>query len=125
MWTEDLQRKNPGLTLHTLRPTPQLVLWLPTLCNKMDVPFAIVKNKAMLGRLTNTKNATCVAVTRVKAEHKQKFGKLLDGINASYKPVYRSASRKWGGSVLGLKSQAKIDAQRRAVERELAKKAAA
>ena len=89
----------------------------------MGVPFAVVKNKAMLGQLTNKKSATCVAVTRVKDADKSKFSKLLEGINASYLPVYRSVSRKWGGSVLGLKSQAKIDAQRRAIERELAKKA--
>merc|ERR1712065_27371 len=122
--TSLIESKKAQLVLiaHDVDPL-ELVLWLPTLCTKMGVPFAVVKNKAMLGQLTNKKSATCVAVTRVKDADKSKFSKLLEGINASYLPVYRSVSRKWGGSVLGLKSQAKIDAQRRAIERELAKKA--
>lgn len=31
----------------------ELVLWLPQLCKKQDVPYCIVKNKERLGRLVN------------------------------------------------------------------------
>lgn len=55
------------LIAHDVDPI-EIVLWLPTLCKKMGVPFAIVKNKARLGALVHQKTATCVAITRVRQE---------------------------------------------------------
>ncbi len=43
----------------------QIVLFLPTLCRKMGVPYCIVKNKARLGRVVRRKTATCLAFTQV------------------------------------------------------------
>jgi ribosomal protein L7Ae-like RNA K-turn-binding protein len=43
----------------------ELVVWLPTLCRKMDVPYVIVKGKARLGALVHQKNAAALAVTEV------------------------------------------------------------
>lgn len=84
----------------------------------MNVPFAVVKNKANLGFLARKKSATCLAVTRVKPEHKLAFEKLLEAIDENYGGIYDSASRKWGGNILGLKSQQKLDARARAVRSE-------
>ena len=39
------------------------VVFLPTLCKTMDIPYVIVKNKARLGALVHKKSATVVAVT--------------------------------------------------------------
>merc|ERR1712228_1051103 len=44
----------------------ELVVWLPALCKKMEVPYCIVKGKALLGSLVNQKNATSVALTGVR-----------------------------------------------------------
>lgn len=44
----------------------ETVLFLPTLCKTMGVPFCIVNNKSRLGNLVHKKNATCVAVTDFK-----------------------------------------------------------
>merc|ERR1711916_266935 len=57
--TSLIESKKAQLVLiaHDVDPL-ELVLWLPTLCTKMGVPFAVVKNKAMLGQLTNKKSAT-------------------------------------------------------------------
>merc|ERR1711988_1435616 len=38
----------------------ELVLYLPALCKKMDVPYCIIKGKARLGKLVHKKTATCV-----------------------------------------------------------------
>lgn len=43
----------------------ELVVWLPTLCRKMDIPYVIVKGKARLGALVHQKNAAVVAITEV------------------------------------------------------------
>jgi len=42
------------------------VVFLPTLCKTMDIPYCIVHNKARLGALVHKKTATCVAVTDFK-----------------------------------------------------------
>jgi len=118
-----IEQKKAQLVLiaHDVSPI-ELVLWLPNLCKKMNVPFAIVKNKANLGVLCNKKSATCVAVTRVKPEDKATFEKLVEAVNENYGQIYATASRKWGGNILGLKSQYKIDSRLAAVEREAAVK---
>ena len=43
----------------------ELVLWLPALCRKMGIPYAIVKGKARLGTLVHKKTATALALTEV------------------------------------------------------------
>ena len=46
----------------------QLVLWLPAVCRKMDIPYCIVKSKSRLGALVHKKTATAVALTSVRPE---------------------------------------------------------
>merc|ERR1711879_138734 len=45
----------------------EIVMWLPTLCIKMGIPFVIVKGKAALGRIVHQKQATCVSITTVSS----------------------------------------------------------
>ncbi len=44
----------------------ETVVFLPTLCKAMDIPFAIVQNKARLGELVHKKTAAVVALTDFK-----------------------------------------------------------
>ena len=46
----------------------QLVLWLPAVCRKMDIPYCIVKSKSRLGALVHQKTATAVALVSVRPE---------------------------------------------------------
>lgn len=46
----------------------ELVIWLPQLCRKMDVPYCFVKSKAVLGQLVHQKTATAIAVVDVRKE---------------------------------------------------------
>lgn len=46
----------------------ELVVWLPALCRKMDVPYCFVKGKAVLGQLVHLKNAAALALTEVRKE---------------------------------------------------------
>jgi large subunit ribosomal protein L7Ae len=57
---------------HDVQPI-ELVVFLPTLCRKLDIPFCIVKGKSRLGQLVHKKNASCVAITDVKPEVRNIF----------------------------------------------------
>jgi len=46
----------------------ELIVWLPRLCRKLEVPYAFVKSKARLGKLVHKKSATVVALTDVRPE---------------------------------------------------------
>ena len=62
-----IERKEAKLVVIANDVDPiELVLWLPTLCRRMGVPFVIVKNKALLGKLVHFKNCCCVALRDVE-----------------------------------------------------------
>jgi large subunit ribosomal protein L7Ae len=87
----------------------ELVVYLPALCRKMDVPYCIVKSKSRLGRLVHKKTATCVALTGVKSADQSQFHKLTETINASYKNRFDAIRKTWGGQKMGLKTQVKLE----------------
>ena len=97
----------------------ELVVWLPALCRKMDVPYCIVKGKARLGTLTNKKNAAVVCLTKVNKEDENKLKTLQENFKAQFNDV---PERKWGGGLMGLKTQAKLEKRRIQIEAEEAKK---
>ncbi|EOD15552.1 hypothetical protein EMIHUDRAFT_78524, partial [Emiliania huxleyi CCMP1516] len=45
-----------------------LVIWLPAVCRKMDIPYCIIPSKARIGALVHQKNATAIALTGVRPE---------------------------------------------------------
>merc|ERR1712086_287417 len=44
----------------------ELVIFLPALCKKMEVPYVIVKGRARLGTTVHKKQAAVVALTEVR-----------------------------------------------------------
>jgi len=99
----------------------ELVVWLPALCRKKEVPFCFIKGKARLGQLVHKKTASCVAVTAVKREDQAEFEKLCDNFNASFNEN-TDLRRRWGGGIMGLKSQHVTQKKERAKEIEEQKK---
>eukprot|EP01038_Epipyxis_sp_PR26KG_P011680 gene11680-15640_t len=97
----------------------ELVVWLPALCRKMDVPFAIVKGKARLGTLTHKKNTAVLALTKVNKEDEGKLNTLAESFKSQFN---ENVERKWGGGLMGLKTQAKLDKRKQQLEAEKAKK---
>lgn len=61
----------------------ETVVFLPTLCKTMGVPFCIVNNKSRLGALVHKKTATCVAVTDFKLAQSD-LGNLVRVCNENY-----------------------------------------
>merc|ERR1740138_499914 len=56
----------------------EIFCWLPTLCQKMGVPYVIVKSKANLGRFVDKKTCTAIAITGVAAEDARDLFNLVD-----------------------------------------------
>merc|ERR1712100_349760 len=84
----------------------ELVVWLPALCRKMDVPYCIVKGKARLGQVVYKKTATALAFTAVKSDFNDR----------------EDVNRRWGGGIMGAKSQERTRQKEKAVAREAAKR---
>jgi len=97
----------------------ELVVWLPALCKRMNVPYVIVKGKARLGQVVHKKTATALALTSVKGEDQREFAKLVESAKQSYNDAPRLG---WGGGIMGPKSQAKAKKRDREREREAAQR---
>lgn len=117
-----VEQKKASLVVisHDVDPL-ELVVWLPALCRKMDVPFAIVKGKARLGTLVHKKNCSVIALTNVKPEDQNKLNQLKTNFVEQFN---NNVQRRWGGGKMGLKTVAKLEKRRKAVEAEQAKIAA-
>ncbi|KAK2776967.1 60S ribosomal protein L8B [Onygenales sp. PD_12] len=94
----------------------ELVVFLPALCRKMGVPYAIIKGKARLGTVVHKKTAAVLALTEVRAEDKTELSKLLTAIKDGYADKYEESKRHWGGGIMGAKAVARQTKQRRAIE---------
>ena len=118
-----IEQKKAKLVIisHDVDPI-ELVLWLPALCRKMNVPFCIVKGKSRLGTLTHKKTCSVVALTAVNNEDESKLKTLAENCRVQFN---ENVERKWGGGIMGLKTQAKLTKRAQAIEAELAKKAEA
>lgn len=118
--TSLIEKKKAKLVViaHDVDPI-ELVIWLPALCRKMDVPFCIVKGKSRLGTLTNMKTCAALAITKVNKDDESKLKSLSESFHAQFN---EHVERKWGGGIMGLKTQAKLEKRRKQVEEERLKK---
>jgi large subunit ribosomal protein L7Ae len=119
-----IEEKKAELVLIACDVDPlELVMWMPALCRKMEVPFMIVKDKARLGALVHQKTAAAVCLTGVD---KADAGQLQILQNLATEKYNDNAEllRKWGGGIMGLKTQAKLDKRAKAMAVDEAKKLA-
>jgi large subunit ribosomal protein L7Ae len=100
----------------------EMMVFLPALCRKKQVPYCIIKGKARLGKLCHTKTATCVALTEVRKEDFQDFDTLKKNFMAQFNENTQ-IRKTWGGGVMGIKNQHMMTKREKAREIELAKKA--
>eukprot|EP00047_Mylnosiga_fluctuans_P011734 m.22617 g.22617 ORF g.22617 m.22617 type:complete len:151 (+) comp3777_c0_seq1:717-1169(+) len=100
----------------------QLVVWLPALCRKMGVPYAIVKGKARLGAVVHKKTATALALTSVKKEDQASLNKIVETVNTNYLERYDEIKRHYGGSIMGAKTNARLARLAKIKAREVAAK---
>ena len=122
----------------------ELVIFLPALCRKMGVPYAIVKGKARLGTVVHKKvkqtspfqlnfrgisswltkrdiiqTAAVLAITEVRSEDKSELSKLVSTIKEGYSEKYEEMKRHWGGGIMGAKAVARTEKKRKAMEQAI------
>jgi len=120
--TQAVESKKAKLVViaHDVDPI-EIVVWLPALCRKMNVPFCIVKSRSRLGTLVHKKVASCVALIDVNKEDKNDLANLSSVFSESYNK--NADSRKqWGGGRLPTKHLAAKRKREKAVAREAAMK---
>merc|ERR1712176_97752 len=105
--TVQVEKKKAQLVViaHDVDPI-EVVLFLPTLCRRMGVPYCIVKGKSRLGRLVGLKNCSTVALTNVNAEDRSALGKLVESVNTNYNERAEEIRKSWGGQIMSQRSQA-------------------
>ncbi|KAH0792423.1 ribosomal protein L7Ae [Histomonas meleagridis] len=89
----------------------EIVIWLPALCRKLDIPYVIVKSKARLGKVVGMKTCTCIAVSDVRPEDRKALSQIVDSVNANFLMKYKEEMHHWGGGELSEKTIAKLRAQ--------------
>ncbi|KAL4912546.1 clathrin adaptor complex small chain-domain-containing protein [Aspergillus aurantiobrunneus] len=112
-----VENKKASLVLiaHDVDPI-ELVVFLPALCRKMGVPYAIVKGKARLGTVVHKKTSAVLALTEVRSEDKSEFTKLLSAIKEGYTDKYEESRRHWGGGIMGAKAVDRQEKKRKIAE---------
>merc|ERR1712226_549449 len=99
----------------------ELVCWLPALCRKKEVPYCIIKGKSRLGQLVHKKTASCIALTTVRQEDKAELDTLSNNFKAQFNDN-AEVRRRWGGGIMGIKSQHITQRREKALQLEQAKK---
>lgn len=116
--TKLVEKKKAKLVLIANDVDPlELVMWLPALCHKMGVAYAIVAGKAKLGALVHQKTATCVCLTSVNPQDEAALAACQETCN-----THSKIEKKWGGGIMGLKTQRKLEIRAAAVAAEKKKK---
>jgi len=98
--TAAVEQKRAKLVViaHDVDPI-ELVVWVPTLCRKLNVPYCIIKSKARLGTLVHRKNCSVVALTDVNKEDKNDLANLQSVLLNSYNNN-ADIRKQWGGGRL-------------------------
>ncbi|KAK4502510.1 hypothetical protein PRZ48_005935 [Zasmidium cellare] len=115
-----IEAKKPQLVLIPNDVDPiELVIFLPALCRKMGVPYAIVKGKARLGTVVHKKTAAALAIVDVRQEDKNELSKLVQAVKEGFLEKNEESRRHWGGGIMGAKAQAHERKQKQRLEREI------
>jgi large subunit ribosomal protein L7Ae len=117
-----IEKKKAKLVIiaHDVDPI-ELVVWLPTLCRRMEVPYCIVKSKSRLGALVHQKTATALALVDVNKEDVNELTHLATTCNDTFNNN-ADLRKLWGGGQLSNRSNASLRKRERAIAREAAAK---
>lgn len=100
----------------------ELVVWLPTLCRKLGIPYVIVNNKSVLGKFVHQKKAAALALVNIKSEDLSAFERIVDVANAKF-ALNVAGQKRWGGGIMGLKTQKRLEKRAKQLAIEQAKRA--
>jgi len=120
--TDLIEQKKAKLVViaHDVDPI-ELVVWLPALCRKMNIPYVIVKGKARLGHLVHKKTSSVLAITEVRKEDQAKLEQFISNVRVQFNDNVTDR-RKWGGGIVGPKAQAVVKKRAAVLAKEQATK---
>lgn len=100
-----IERKTARLVVmaHDVDPI-ELIVYLPALCKKMDVPYMIIKSQDRLGKLVYQPTASCVALTEVRKEDRDAFNQLVSSVRGAFNERFSELTRNWGGGQVSRRS---------------------
>lgn len=121
--TELVESKKAKLVIiaHDVDPV-ELICWLPALCRKKDIPYCVIKSKSRLGQLVGQKSCTAAAITNVPKEDVKELEVLIAKAKESFNDN-KEIQRKWGGGIMGVKSNHVTRRREMLIAREMEKKA--
>jgi len=93
---------------HDVDPV-ELVVFLPALCKKLNVPYVIVKSKSRLGQLVHRKGTAALAITDVRKEDKEEFAQIIEAVKGGFNDKFHEINRQWGGTKLSKRSRFNIE----------------
>ncbi|GAM26561.1 hypothetical protein SAMD00019534_097360 [Acytostelium subglobosum LB1] len=116
--TRLVEKKKAKLVViaHDVDPV-EVVLWLPALCRRMDVPYCIVKSKSRLGKVVHMKKTSCVAITSVAQADQHDLGLLVEAAKQMYNNNV-DHRKQWGGNILSGPTRAMIAKRLKAANKE-------
>jgi len=97
----------------------EMVLFLPTLCKKKNIPYLIVRGKANLGSIVHKKTAAALALTEVKKSNEKDLEILIQKAKDNFLDRYSEIVKKTGGQVMGAKHLAAKTKRERAKAKEI------
>merc|ERR1712154_754107 len=120
----EMGRAQLVIIAHDVDPI-ELVLWMPALCVKKNIPFVIFKSKARLGCLVHKKTASCIAICEVNPGDNNDFKQLTRKAKQTFNGRYNALKKNWGKRILGQKTRHRIDKRKRVRIAEQARRKAA
>ncbi|XP_036918554.1 LOW QUALITY PROTEIN: 60S ribosomal protein L7a-like [Sturnira hondurensis] len=99
-----------------------VVVFLPTLCQKVGAPYCVTQGEVSLQCLVHRKTCATSAFTQVNSEDKGALAKLVEAIHTNCKDRYKGIRCHWEGNALGPQSVAHVTKLEKAKTKELAAK---
>ncbi|XP_077301492.1 uncharacterized protein LOC143922111 [Arctopsyche grandis] len=95
-----IEQKKLGFVVVAADVAPiTLVVAIPTLCKKFNIPYAIVPSKEVLGSLVNLKSSAVVGLEGVRAEHQGDFEDVIRIADAMFSSQYEMHMTTIGGRI--------------------------
>jgi large subunit ribosomal protein L7Ae len=121
--TKLVENKKTALVViaHDVDPL-EIVLFLPALCRRFDIPYCIVKGKARLGQIVHRKTCAAIALTDVLPEHRNLLKNITEVATTNFNERGEEVRKSWGGGLSSQRSTARAAKLEKARQRELVHK---
>jgi large subunit ribosomal protein L7Ae len=60
-----------------------------------------------------------LALTEVRSEDKNELSKLISAVKEGYLEKYEDSRKRWGGGIMGIKAQKRVEKKKKALEASL------